>query len=99
MSTGSTSTEEIEDLEKGDIDVHEAQAGDQSLERWLVPDGLEIGIDSLEVVESPGVKPWNHDQKQADFKGEYGETDGEKTALPTPWRCGRNPLDRRLAFR
>ena len=85
-------------MEEGNINVHEAQAGDQTFKRWLVPDRFEVRIEALEVIKRPGIQPRNYDQKQPDFEGEYGETDRQKAALPTPW-SGRSLLNRRGAFR
>ena len=87
MSTESTSAEDADDLEESDVDVNETQAGDKTLKRWFVPDRFEVGIESLEVVERPGIEPGDHDQKQAHFEGEDGEADGQEAALPALWRC------------
>ena len=63
--------EQADDLEEGNIDVHEAQAGDESFKGRLVPEGFEI---SLEVVDSPGVLPGKNHQEQADFERKDCET-------------------------
>ncbi len=74
--------EQPDDLEEGDVDVYEAQTGDEAFERWFVPHGFEVGAESLEVVERPGIAPGDDDQKEADFEGENGETNGQQAALP-----------------
>lgn len=72
-------------MQERDVDVYEAQSGDQAFERRFVPKGFEIGVYTLKVVERPRILPRENHQKQADFEREDGETDGEQSTLPALW--------------
>jgi|SRR5579872_3354569 len=97
-STGAFAAKQADDLEESYIDVDEPQARDQAFEGWFIPNGLEVGTESLEVIEGPGILPGKNDQEQADFEGEDGETYGQQPALPA-LRCDcRSSLNRRRIF-
>lgn len=70
-----SASEEAEDLQNGDVNVDEAEAGDQSFEGRLVPKVTEGGVEALEIVERPGILPWENYEKQTHFESKDPKTD------------------------
>jgi hypothetical protein len=73
---------QADDLEECDINIHETKAGYETFKRRFIPDRFDIGVNSLEIVECPGVEPRDNNQKQTDFEGEDRKTEGQQAALP-----------------
>jgi hypothetical protein len=85
-------------LKECNVDIDEAQPRDQALKRRFVPKSLDIGADSLEVIECPGILPRENDQKETQFEGEDGETDGQQVPWPALGR-GCRRLERDVILR
>ncbi len=92
----------MDELQAGDIDIHETKSGDGSAEGWLVPQSLDGWRNRLKIIEIPVFSPGKDDQKRTHLKDEQGQRDAQQAPLPADLGprillAGRNGLGGRSA--